>query len=65
MDGTASFNVFELVGGGAKEEAPAPVYVTKDELDTILAGFKASLIQDKAQEPAPAVKQQFNKPFNL
>ena len=63
MDGTATFNVFELSSG----TAPAPVYVTKDELDNILANFKASLTQDKPAEaaPAPAVKQQFNKPFNL
>ena len=44
LDGTASFNVFELTG--AKEEAPAPIYVTKTELDEILASFKASLISD-------------------
>ena len=63
MDGTATFNVFELSSG----TAPAPVYVTKDELDNILANFKASLMQDKPAEaaPAPVVKQQFNKPFNL
>lgn len=65
LDGTASFNVFELTG--AKEEAPAPIYVTKTELDEILASFKASLISDQTRqsESAPVVKQQFNKTFNL
>ena len=65
MDGTASFNVFELAA--PVESAPTPVYVTKDELDEILASFKASLVQDKSQEAGPArnVKVQVNQPFNL
>ena len=63
MDGTAAFNVFELSGADAAQSAPAPVYVTKDELDDILANFKASLVQDKPTEAgtAPAVKLQVNK----
>lgn len=52
MDGTASFNVFEL--SAPVEEAPVPVYVTKDELDSILTQFKESLIQVKQPEPTPA-----------
>ena len=65
MDGTAAFNVFELAA--PVDGAPAPVYVTKDELDQILANFRESLVQEKAQEPAPArnVKAQVNQPFNL
>ena len=64
MDGTASFNVFEL--SGANESSQAPVYVTKTELDEILANFKANLTQEKSYEPAPAqVKAQINKSFNL
>lgn len=65
MDGTAAFNVFELTAPA--ESAPTPVYVTKDELDEILASFKASLVQDKPQEAGPArnVKAQVNAPFNL
>ena len=65
MDGTAAFNVFELAAPA--EAAPAPVYVTKDELNEILASFKASLVQEKSQEsgPAPKVKMQVNAPFNL
>ena len=65
MDGTASFNVFEL--SAPVENAPAPVYVTKDELEVILAQFKESLNQAKDPEPAPApkVKAQVNMPFNL
>jgi len=35
LDGTAAFNVFEL--STPQEAAPAPVYVTKTELDEILA----------------------------
>lgn len=58
MDGTASFNVFELTA--PMENAPAPVYVTKGELDEILAQFKASLEQTKAPEPKPAQKTSFN-----
>lgn len=65
MDGTAAFNVFEL--SAPSESAPAPVYVTKDELDEILASFKASLVQEKPQEAgsAPKIKAQINAPFNL
>ena len=57
MDGTATFNVFEL--SAPIEQAPTPVYVTKDELDTILSKFKESLIQSKNPEPAPAPKPKF------
>ena len=62
LDGTASFNVFEL--STPTEGAPAPVYVTKEELDEILASFRASLTQEKSADKAP-VKVQVNKPFNL
>ena len=62
LDGTASFNVFEL--STPTEGAPAPAYVTKEELDEILASFKASLAQEKSVDKAP-VKVQVNKPFNL
>ena len=61
MDGTATFNVFELTAPA--KEAPAPVYVTKDELDEILTNFKASLVQAKPKEAAPAPKPTQN--FNL
>lgn len=65
MDGTASFNIFEL--SAPVENAPAPVYVTKTELDEILASFKASLTQEKQKEARSAqqVKAQVNQPFNL
>ena len=63
MDGTAAFNVFEL--SAPVENAPAPVYVTKDELDEILASFKASLVQEKHPEPAPAPKTKAPQTFNL
>ena len=54
MDGTATFNTFELAV--PVDPAPAPTYVTKDELDSILAAFKESLLQNKTTEP---------KKFNL
>ena len=64
MDGTASFNVFELVV--QQEPAREAVYVTKDELDKILTAFKASLVETKTPEPSAAqVKQSINKTFNL
>lgn len=64
MDGTATFNVFEL--SGANESAPSPVYVTKEELDDILAQFRESLVSNKNPEPSAApVKAQINKTFNL
>lgn len=56
MDGTASFNVFELAAGG--QEAPAETYVTKTELDAILEQFKASLmaaVPAKTKPSAPPV----------
>ena len=65
LDGTASFNVFELA---APVEAPQQSsYVTKAELDEILTSFKASLAQTKEPEPgaAPVTRQQVNKNFNL
>lgn len=67
MDGTAAFNIFELSTPDVTQSAQTPVYVTKAELDEILASFKASLVQEKQNEPgsAPSVKQQVNKPFNL
>ena len=64
MDGTAAFNVFEL--SAPVENASAPVYVTKTELDDILAKFKESLVQAKKSEAEPApVKTQISKPFSL
>lgn len=62
LDGTATFNVFEL--SAPIEAAPAQPYVTKDELDEILANFRASLIQDNPKDAAP-LKAPANKTFNL
>lgn len=59
MDGTASFNVFELVEDAPKETAPAPSYVTRDELNAILAEFKLNLVQPSAPQAA-AAKPTFN-----
>lgn len=58
LDGTATFNVFELKA----EEAPAegPAYVTKDELDHILEQFKASLTLPKATQTQVAAPLNFN-----
>ena len=61
LDGTAAFNVFSL-----DEAAMAPPtqpedqpYVTKAELDEILAQFKASLAKPEAPKTKPAA-QTFN-----
>lgn len=51
MDGTASFNIFELAV--PSEPAPQPVYVTRTELEEILASFKANLGLDTAAQKAP------------
>jgi hypothetical protein len=64
MDGTASFNIFELTT--PVEPAREIAYVTKDELDKILAAFKASLVETKTPEPTPApIKTPVTKSFNL
>lgn len=64
MDGTASFNIFEL--SGATGESLTPTYVTKEELNDILTKFKLELNQDKNLEANPAqVKAQINKAYNL
>lgn len=59
IDGTATFNVFELVAEKTKEECATPVYVTRDELNVILDQFKASLTS------APAPKKPVAPPINL
>lgn len=66
MDGTATFNVFELAPQPLPSAEGQMTYVTKAELDEILTQFKESLVSTKSQEPSPApVKAQINKPFNL
>jgi hypothetical protein len=59
MDGTAAFNIFELASPGG-EPAPAPSYVTREELDEILNQFKNSLVQTKPRETTAAPKPTFN-----
>jgi hypothetical protein len=59
MDGTAAFNVFELVVPGG-EAPPAPSYITREELDEILNQFKNSLVQTKPRETTAAPKPTFN-----
>ena len=54
MDGTATFNVFELAPTPATSEAQVKEYVTRDELERILEELKASFIQPKAPKPATA-----------
>ena len=61
MDGTASFNVFEL--SGANEGAQPSTYVTRAELDEILTNFKISLSQDRTPEAPSAQKS--TKQYNL
>ena len=67
MDGTATFNTFELVAPAPMEGAQSQAYVTKAELDEILTQFKVSLEQNKTPESAtaPKIKAQINQPFNL
>lgn len=61
MDGTASFNIFELSEDAPKESAPVPSYVTRDELNAILAELKLELVQPRApQATAAAQKPTFN-----
>ena len=63
LDGSVSFNVFEMT---VPVETPSvQTYVTKAELDDILASFKASLLQDKPAEINSTHKNQVNKTFNL
>ena len=57
LDGTASFNIFELKV--IDEPAEGPVYVTRDELDQIIEQLKASLVAPKAAQTKPAAN------FNL
>ena len=56
MDGTASFNIFELKEDCANpvETAPTQPYVTHDELNTILEQFKESL-NAGAAKPKPII----------
>ena len=54
MDGTATFNVFELsVIKDTKENVEQSTYVTRDELNTILDQFKASLTNSSAPKTKP------------
>ena len=54
MDGTATFNVFELTQAPVVPETSTETFVTRTELEKILEEFKASMIQTKPQKPAPA-----------
>lgn len=56
MDGTATFNIFELAAPA--EEAATPTYVTRDELDAAIEQLKASLTA--APAPKPKVAANFN-----
>ena len=61
LDGTAAFNIFELVpvNGEPVTSEVKPAYVTRDELDQILAEFKTSLGSAKVSKPTSA-PQNFN-----
>ena len=58
IDGTATFNVYSLAAPA--EPAETPVYVTKDELDAILAEFKASLTPPQPVQTKVAAPKNFN-----
>ena len=54
MDGTATFNVFDLAVQAPQSAEKQLDYVTKDELNSILEEFKASLTPIPAPKPTPA-----------
>lgn len=54
LDGTATFNVFELAPQALLSAEEPKDYVTKTQLDAILAEFKESLIQTKNPKPVSA-----------
>lgn len=55
LDGTATFNVFELTE--PSEAQSQPTYVTKEELDEILTQFRVSLQTPKQQSTKAAASQ--------
>lgn len=54
MDGTATFNIFELVPTPVAPEVQTKAYVTRDELEQIIEELRASLTQPKAPKPSAA-----------
>lgn len=54
MDGTATFNIFELVPTPVASEVQTKAYVTRDELEQIIEELRASLTQPKAPKPSAA-----------
>lgn len=64
IDGTATFNVYEL---SAPALSPAtPDYVTREELEKAMAELRQSFTQRNAEKAAPAqVTAQINKSFNI
>ena len=54
MDGTATFNVFELAPQAPQVSESQPDYITRAQLDEILIQFKESLIPPKAPKPTAA-----------
>ena len=59
MDGTATFNVFELAVQPPTEPQVNAEYITRAQLDEILEQFKNTLIQNSAAK-ASAAKNNFN-----
>ena len=59
MDGTATFNIFELAPQAPQSVESQPEYITRPQLDEILAQFKESLTPPKAPKPTTA-PQTFN-----
>ena len=63
LDGTAAFNVFSLDAAqmASSTQPETQLYVTKAELDGILAQFKASLTKPEVAKTKPAApSQNFN-----
>lgn len=54
LDGTASFNTFELIEQPVAVAPEPQIYVTRDELEKILEEFKASFPQSKVSKSSAA-----------
>lgn len=57
MDGTAAFDVFELAPQAPQAALTQPVYVTREELDEVIAELRASLTPIEEPQPRSARSQ--------
>lgn len=54
MDGTATFNIFELAPPAPQASEAQTEYITRAQLDEILMEFKETLTQSKTPKSTPA-----------